>query len=484
MTDLLLIIAIALLVIVTILLLVLLFKKTGGSNALTNDQARKLLEEGRISSLKDFQETIQRQNAEINILKEAIGKGMIEAQKANQGDLFKFLDSTKQTLNNLQTNFNKETSEVKEKNLTSIKDLIAQTSKDLQELKAKILREMNETNLANNAHINEQNVKTQSEINKQITTLRDQVQKSLESGFEKNEKAMQDFIKQTASIEAASAQIEELRKEIFKFNNILSNQKTRGNFGEDVLEQIFSAIFGNNPQQSFYRTQVDFTKEFGVKQIKGDDGLNKNVIVDFLFNVMTEHGVLPLSIDAKFPYTNYLPLLDDTLSTEQREEAKKRFRIDVKARIKEVTKYIVKGQTAPYAIMFVPAEAVFIDIFKEFPEIVEEARSQKIIIASPSLIISIIQILQFILQDYQRRNNADRILTLVDEIAEQFRLFNERWTKLKKSIDTVNGDVKSIDITSTKMIAGFNAANQYASQTKLIDVTKKGNAEGDDSSGQ
>lgn len=465
MTDILLIVAIVLLFIMVVLLVFLLLdKKKDSQKTSFKDDVRGLFEESRINSLKDFNDSVKAQNLEIKQLKDAVTNGMHEAQKHNQTDLFKFLEETKTKLTDLQSNFNKESSDVKQQNSINIKDLIAQTTKDVNELKAKILAEINETNLKNNTNVNQQNIKTQEQITSQIQTLKDQVQKSLDTGFEKNEKAIHEFIEKTAAIEASTRQIEELRKEINKFNNILSNQKSRGNFGEDVLEQILVSIFGDPSNNYFYRTQVDFTKEFNVKQLKDELGEKKNVIVDFLFNISTNHGILPLSIDAKFPYVNYLPMLDEDISIEEKNEAKKKFRIDVKARIKEVTKYIVDGKTAPYAVMFVPAEAVFIDIFKEFPDIVEESRKQKIIIASPSLIVTIIQILQFILKDYHLRNNADEILNLIDELGKQFTLFSKRWETHRKRVENLVDDVKDIDITSKNLIGQFDKAKNLVDE--------------------
>lgn len=455
-----------------ILLFVILRKKPNGlSSGVTNEEVRRLLEDHRINTIKDFNENVSKQNAVIDALKQAITNGMHDAQKSNQGDLYKFLEETKTKLNDVQTNFNKESADVKQQNLGSIKDLIAQTTKDVNELKAKILSEINEVNSKNNQNVNEQNVQTQKRITDQIQTLKEQVTKSLEQGFEKNDKAIQEFIAKTAAIESSTRQIENLRNEIAKFNNILSNQKTRGNFGEDVLENIFLAVFGENAAGKFFRTQVNLSKEFGVKQTKDEGGEKGDVIVDFVYDLVTDHGILPLSIDAKFPYANYLPLLDETLTPEAREEVRKKFKIDVKTRIKEVSKYIIEGKTAPYAVMFVPAEAVFLDIFKEFPDVVEEARKQKIIIASPSLIITIIQILKFVLEDYQKRNEAEERLAMIVELENQFRLFAGRWEAHRTRVLALTEDVKKIDTTSQKILKDFDIAKSLLEESKPKKIT-------------
>ncbi len=457
MPDIYSIIAIILLVIILILVVVFyLLNKKRPHTSDGKDNLAKLIEESRIKNIKDIQESVNSQNAEIQVLKEGITNSMAEAQKTNQISLHEFLGKTQEKLTQLQLNFTKESAEVKEQNLTNIKDLLSQTSKDINELKTKIVAEINESNLKNNLNINELNVKTQEKITSQIQILKEQVQKSLEQGFEKNEKAMHDFIEKTASIEASAKQMEDLRNEIARFRDMLSNPKARGNFGEGVLEQILISIFGSSASNHFYRKQVNLTKEFELKKRKD----SSDVIVDFLFNITTKEGSLPLSIDAKFPYANYVPLLDENISEEERELAKKSFQKDLEKRIEEVTKYIFEGKTAPYAIMFIPSEAIFIDIFKEFPGVVEKARKSKVIIASPSLIITIIQILQFILRDYQIRNNTDEILILIENLNRQFDLFFRRWNDHAARVEKLVEDTRLINITTDNLNKVFTETKE------------------------
>ena len=121
MDDILLPIAIALLVALLILLIVVVIllltrKKTvdvGGG--VSSDEIHRLLEENRIRSLKDFNESVKSQNSQIDILKQSIVNGMHEAQKTNQGDLFKFLDDTKNKLNELQPTLIRNQQKLKDK---------------------------------------------------------------------------------------------------------------------------------------------------------------------------------------------------------------------------------------------------------------------------------------------------------------------------------------------------------------------------------
>lgn len=446
-----------------VILLIILLKKPKDIESYDHDKIKEIIEEGRVKSIRDLGEDIQKQNTQLQTLKNEINVKISEASKTNQDDLLKFLTQTQTKLTELQTNFQKETTDVKTQNARSVSDLIQQTSKEVNELKTKIIKEIDEANKKSSTL----NLETQDRIQKQIDTLKDQVKKSLEDGFEKNDKALQEFLKQMTLVEASTKQIEDLRKEIEKFNAVLSNPKARGNFGEAILSNIFEAVFGANAAGIFYETQVNITKRFNLRQRKNEEGEMSDLIADFVFNIQTKDDFMPLIIDAKFPYINYLPLIEDGYSVEEQNEAKKKFENDVKTQIKSITKYIIEGVTVPYAIMFIPAEAVFLDIFKQFPNVVELAQKNKIILASPSLILTVINVLKFILEDYEKRNKANETLQLIDNISIEFRRFSKRWEDHKKNIARLSEDVRLIDITSDKINKRFDEVSNVLGEPQI-----------------
>ncbi|MFA5687286.1 MAG: DNA recombination protein RmuC [Bacilli bacterium] len=471
MPDELLIIAIVLLgllllISIFILIFTLVKKPKMGASEISQEDLKNLIEDGRIKSLKDLTKDIQEQNQQLEILKTEITNKMNEASQTNQKDLLKFLNETNLKITELQNKFINETSDVKNQNAKSVSELIQQTSKEVNELKTKIVAEINLTQKKSN----DANIETQARIQKQIDTLKEQVQKSLADGFEKNDKALRTFLEQMTLVEASTEQIKELRKEIEKFNTLLSNPKTRGNFGEAILNNIFLAVFGENAASKFYKTQVNITKEFNLKQIKDEEGVKGDLIADFVFNIQTRDGVLPLIIDAKFPYTNYIPLIEEGYTKEEQNEARKKFEIDVKNQINQIKKYIIPDVTVPYAIMFIPAEAIFLDIFKQFNNITDLAEKEKIILASPSLILTIINILKFILEDYEKRNRAHETLQLISSLSTEFDRFAKRWDTHKKNIEKLRLDVKLIDTTSDKITKGFNEATNVLGHTPIQEM--------------
>src|SRR4029078_13516812 len=86
-----------------------------------------------------------------------------------------------------------------------------------------------------------------------------------------------------------------------------------------------------------------------------------------------------VAVDSKFPLENYQRLQDSSLAPVERNATLTLFRGDVRKHIHHIAKkYIVKGQTADGAVMFLPAEALFSEIHAYHPELVASAPQKRV----------------------------------------------------------------------------------------------------------
>lgn len=468
-TNTLLLILIGLLFLLIGLVFLLLFRRITPEN--DKEALIKFFEENKQTQSFDYYKLLNDQLKEIDLLKDTLNERLSLNASNQKETLSQYLYETKSKLDQVEQVFIKESANQKYQTEQQIRDLIDKNIKEINLLKETLTSEIAKLTMFQKDKQQEDQVKTQKEIELQIDKLKEQVKLTLEGGFIKNEQAIQSFIEKTASIEASTRQIEQLKTEIARFNDLLSNQKSRGNFGEDVLDRILENMFGFQSKSLYYDTQVSLVDQFNLdKEI-----YKERLVIDFLFKIKTEHGILPLPIDAKFPYTNYVSLFDERLTAEERNDAKKRFRIDMKARLNEVKRYIIEGHTAPYAMMFIPAEAVFIDLFKEFPDIIEESRTKHIIIASPNLVVSLIQILSFILRDYEIKNNQNELLNLINYIHQEFIRLSDRVEEHKKIITKLVDSSKKLDITTSKLSTALTEAVNFSDQieSNTYDIIKE-----------
>ncbi len=277
-------------------------------------------------------------------------------------------------------------------------------------------------------------------VNK-LNYINDKVNERLEDNFQKSNKTFNNILERLSKIDEAQKKIDGLSTEIVSLQSVLTDKKTRGIFGEVNLNYILTNIFGE--KTGIYDLQHKLSNGF---------------IADAILYAPAPLGTI--CIDSKFPLENYQKMTDKTISKEEREMATKQFKLDVKKHIEAISsKYIVPGQTAKEAIMFLPAEAIFAEINAYHPDLLQEAYNKKVWITSPTTLMSTLTTISMILKNMERDKYAKVIHEELNKLSLDFDRYRERWDKLSRSIDTVTKDVKDINITTEKITKRFNSIN-------------------------
>ena len=260
------------------------------------------------------------------------------------------------------------------------------------------------------------------------------------------------MIERLAKIDEAQKKIDSLSTNVVSLQDILTDKKSRGVFGEVQLNQILYAVFGQKNDKVF-RTQYT---------------LSNGKTVDAILFAPEPTGNVP--IDSKFPLENYKRMIDKTLSEHNRKQAEKLFKTDVKKQIDDIAeKYIIPGETANHAVMFLPAEAVFAELYAYHEDLVTFAQKRHIWITSPTTFMAVLNTLQNVLNDIERRKFADIIQQEIIKLSEDFKRYRFRWDKLSNHIDTVQKDVKEIHTSTKKISSSFDKiAKVDLQEEKLI----------------
>ncbi len=291
-------------------------------------------------------------------------------------------------------------------------------------------------------------------IEKKLLLINDKVNERLDVNFEKTNKTFNNILERLTKIDEAQKKIDSLSTEIVSLQSVLTDKKTRGIFGEVNLNYILSSVFGEN-NKGIYEVQHTLS-----------NGLTADAIL---------YAPAPLGticIDSKFPLENYERMTDKTLGQAEREAATKLFKSDVKKHIDAISsKYILKGETADEAIMFLPAEAIFAEINAYHSDILSYAYKKKVWITSPTTLMSTLTIVEMIVKNLERDKYASVIHTELARLSDEFAKYRIRWDKLSRSIDTVSKDVKDINITTEKITKRFDAINKV--DIKEIEATKE-----------
>lgn len=324
---------------------------------------------------------------------------------------------------------------VSQKESTELKLYLKDEYTDLRE---HMLKLFNEANKINQSDLNQFKDKMMAHIESQMKGINSKVEERLGDGFEKTNKTFQDVIERLAKIDVAQKKIETLSTEVVQLNNILTDKKSRGTFGEVQLTHILQAVMGDNKQ--LYELQKT---------------LPNNTKVDAIIYAPKPLG--DIGVDSKFSLENYQRMVDKNLSDIERLNAEKEFKKDVKKHIDDIaSKYIIDEVTADQAFMFIPAEAIFAEITAYHEDLIIYSQKKNVWLVSPTTLISTLTTILTIVKNIERDKQTSIILTELRKLGDEFNRYSDRWAKLKRSIDSVSNDANNVNISSRKISQKFD----------------------------
>ena len=300
-------------------------------------------------------------------------------------------------------------------------------------------------------NINENFEKLSQKIENRLDVMNMKVEERLSKGFEETTKTFGNVLERLSKIDEAQKKIEALSSNVVSLQDILTDKKSRGIFGEIQLYQILSSVFGEKNDKLYQ------------KQYK----LSNGTIVDSI--IFTPEPLGNIAVDSKFPLENYRKMYNNDLSQIERENARKDFVTDLKKHIDAISsKYIIKNETSEQAILFLPAEAIFAEINAYHTDIIEYAYKKNVRIASPTTLISVLTVIQVMMTNLERDKYANIIQQELEKLNVEFARYRTRWDNLQKDIEKVSKDVKEINTTSNKISKRFTEISNAKFEEKTV----------------
>ena len=281
----------------------------------------------------------------------------------------------------------------------------------------------------------EQNAAERAELTRSLQERLDGVSKrmgdSLEQSSSKTAASLGELRKHLNVIDDAQKNITELTGQVIGLQDILDNKQARGAFGEVQLQDLVGAIL----PPSAYAFQAP---------------LGNGRRVDCLVRLPQPPG--PICIDSKFPLESY-----HALHAAQDETAEKRaqrdFRTAIQKHINDIReRYIVAGETADSALMFLPSEAVYAELHANFADLVELSYRARVWIVSPTTLMATLNTVRAVLKDARMREAAGVIQAQVQLLLDDVRRLDDRVDNLKRHHMQSEKDLKDIGISTGKII--------------------------------
>lgn len=277
--------------------------------------------------------------------------------------------------------------------------------------------------------------KLTDETQLRLKEISGQVDKKLMEGFEKTTATFTDVVKRLTIIDEAQKRITELSSNVMSLQEVLSDKHARGAFGEVQLNHLIQNIL----PESHYSLQ---------------HSLSNGKRCDCILFLPEPNG--HVVIDAKFPLESYQQMYNSHLPEADRRLAEKQFQQDVKKHIQDIAeKYIIPGETAEGAVMFIPAEAVFAEIHARHPDLVQLSHKSRVWMASPTTMMAILTTASAVLKDAATRKQVHIIQEHLAALSKDFDRFQKRMDNLVHHINQAHEDVTQVHQSSKKITSRF-----------------------------
>ena len=253
----------------------------------------------------------------------------------------------------------------------------------------------------------------------------------LERSAARTAETLGDLKKHLDVLDKAQRNIAELSGHVVGLQDILANKQARGAFGELQLHDLVRSAL----PPSAYEFQAT---------------LSNNRRADCLIRLPNPPG--PIVVDAKFPLESYRALrsAEDEAA---RTAAAQSFARDILKHVGDIAdRYIVPGETAESALMFLPAEAVYAELHANFPGALEQSFRRRVWIVSPTTLMATLNTVRAVLQDARMREQAGVVQREVQALLKDVLRLDDRVSKLHRHFDQAGEDMRQIRISTDKVI--------------------------------
>ena len=289
-----------------------------------------------------------------------------------------------------------------------------------------------------------------SVINERLAEVQNKMGESLQGSATKTARSLGELQQRLETIDKAQENIEKLSGNVLSLQDILSNKQTRGAFGEIQLNDIVSKALPSD-SYSFQAT------------------LSNGKRADCLLKLPNPPG--SIVIDSKFPLEAY-ENLRNAENDNQLVEAKRMMKTSVRAHIKSISeKYIIEGETAESAMMFLPSEAVYAELHANFSEIVREGFEAKVWIVSPTTCMATLNTMRAILKDARMREQAGAIRTELGLLFKDVERLSDRVTNLDRHFVMASKDIEEIKISAKRSGNRARKLDNFDSEEISVDPT-------------
>jgi len=306
---------------------------------------------------------------------------------------------------------------------------LAKVQRSTGENLASMQQKLADTMAAQQLQMQENMANMQLRTNHALTDLQEKLNTSLTGNAKQTATSLTQLQERLAMIDKAQENITKLSGDVLSLQDILSNKQTRGAFGEIQLNDIVGKAL---PRDSYALQHT----------------LSNGKRADCLIHLPNPPG--PIVIDSKFPLEAYEAMLASQTEAELKAGIQM-FKTSVRKHIKDISeRYVIEGETADGALMFLPSEAIYAELHSKFPDLVREGFDKRVWIVSPTTCMATLNTMRAILKDARMREQAGEIRKALRNLHRDVEIVGERAGKLETHLRQAGDDVAGILTAATR----------------------------------
>lgn len=337
--------------------------------------------------------------------------GNLQAQAQSQGQVAQLME---QRLGEVQVNMHEN---------------LAKVQRSTGENLATMQQKMTDTLATQQLQMQENLATMQGRTNQALAEMQEKLNASMSGNAKQTATSLTQLQERLATIDKAQENITRLSGDVLSLQDILSNKQTRGAFGEIQLNDIVGKAL---PSDSYALQHT----------------LSNGKRADCLVHLPNPPG--PIVIDSKFPLEAYEVMLASQSEAELKAGIQM-FKTSVRKHIKDISeRYIIEGETADGALMFLPSEAIYAELHAKFTDLVREGFEHRVWIVSPTTCMATLNTMRAILKDARMREQAGEIRKALRNLHRDVEIVGERAGKLETHLRQAGDDVSGILTAATR----------------------------------
>ena len=250
--------------------------------------------------------------------------------------------------------------------------------------------------------------------NKAIADLVDPVHKNLQ--------ALGQAVEQVKGTDKALREdLQSLSRETAKLVGALRDPSAQGQWGEFILEGILDK--SGLIKGVHYETQVSVESDKGRQQ------------PDAVINMQDGFSIV---VDAKAPINEFTQRLSEDLTEDDTRALMQNLARQVRGHVKQLGRknYWENIESADFTVMFLPSEHIYSMALRADPDLVDYASGQAVIIASPTLLMSLLRVVSLSWRQVELAKNAQEISERGIDLYKRLLTFTGHLEKVGKNIGT------------------------------------------------